>query len=270
VFATALLPPLLASFVTLPSTGLAQSPPEASPVATSADETFDEAQSVRKQANTAGVASQERIDSISDATETLFARYSNALKQIDSTRIYNRQMRDLIAAQEAELASLQEQLDRVAVVGRSVMPLMLRMIVALEKLVELDLPFLLEERTERAVELRLMMNRADVTSSEKYRRIMEAYQIENEYGRTIEAYRGTLVQDDKENTVDFLRFGRIALLYQTLDGTRAGVWDRKAGAWTPLDASHRIAIRDGLRIARNQAAPDLIRIPLPAVSEDDS
>jgi hypothetical protein len=224
---------------------------------------LDEAKTVRERGNVEGVASQKRIDAISDETETLFARYSNTLRQIDSIRIYNNQLRELIASQEMELASLRDQLDRVEIVGRSVTPLMLRMIAALDALVELDLPYLIEERTQRIADLRKLMNRADVTSAEKYRRIMEAYQTENEYGRTIEAYRSTIRRGDRDVKVDFLRFGRIALVYQTLDGMEAGVWNQAKRAWEPLDASYRTAIREGLRIARKQAAPDLIRLPLP-------
>jgi hypothetical protein len=152
-------------------------------------------------------------------------------------------------------------------VGRSVTPLMLRMIDSLDAFVALDLPFLLDERQERIEELRKMMPRADVTNAEKYRRIMEAYQIENDYGRSIEAYRATLGRDGREVTVDFLRFGRIALVYQTLDEAERGVWDQTSGSWQPLDASYRSAIRQGLRIARKQAAPDLIFLPLPAAED---
>ena len=108
------------------------------------------------------------------------------------------------------------------------------------------------------------MDRADVTNAEKYRRIVEAYQIENDYGRTIEAYRGSLKLGDRERTVDFLRFGRIALVYQSLDESEAGVWSQETRSWLPLDASHRSAIRAGLRIARKQAAPDLIELPPPS------
>jgi hypothetical protein len=207
---------------------------------------------------------QKRIDGISDVTDSLVSQYRTALKQIDSIRIYNGQMRELIGSQEAELASIIDQLDRVDLVGRSVTPLMLRMIDAVEKFVELDVPFLIDERTERIVELRKLMSRADVTNAEKYRGIMEAYQIENEYGRTIEAYRSTLDLGDRETTVDFLRFGRIALVYQSLDETETGVWNQQTRSWESLDSSHRSAIRQGLRIARKQAAPDLIRLPLPA------
>jgi len=207
---------------------------------------------------------QQRVDAISDETDELVAKYRTALKQIDSITQYNSQMRDLIASQEAEMASLQSQLDRVEIVGRSVMPLMSKMVDAYESLVQLDLPFLLDERTKRVADLRKLMKRADVTNAEKYRRIMEAYQIENEYGRTIEAYRSMLEIGGREVTVDFLRFGRIALVYQTPDGTETGVWNRLTKSWQPLDSRYRGAIREGLRIARKKASPDLIRLPLPA------
>jgi hypothetical protein len=210
---------------------------------------------------------QERIDEISDQTDELLAKYRTALKQTDSIRVYNSQMRELIASQDEELASLQSQVDRIEVVGRSVMPLMLKMVDAYESLVGLDLPFLLEERQERVASLRELMRRSDVTSAEKYRRIMEAYQIENEYGRTIEAYRSTIEIGGREVTVDFLRFGRIALVYQTPDGTEAGVWNQSTRSWQEIDPRYRGAIRDGLRIARKQAAPDLIRLPLPAADK---
>ena len=217
----------------------------------------------RSEGNDESAGVQKEIDELSDQTDALVARYRTVLKQIDSIGVYNRQLSELITSQEEELASLQDQLDRVEVVGRSVTPLMLRMIDALDALIEVDLPYLLDERTERLADLRKLMTRASVSSAEKYRLIMEAYQTENEYGRTIEAYRSTLDMEGREVKVDFLRFGRIALVYQTLDGRQSGVWDQRTSSWKPLDASYRSAIREGLRIARKQTAPDLIRLPLP-------
>jgi septal ring factor EnvC (AmiA/AmiB activator) len=221
----------------------------------------------RTEGNAEAAEVQDRIDAISDETDSLVAQYRTTLKQIDSIRIYNGQMRDLISSQKAELASLADQLGRVELVGRSVTPLMLRMIDALEQFVALDVPFLLEERTKRVETLRETMARADVTNAEKYRQIMEAYAVENEYGRTIEAYRATIDIDGRETTVDFLRFGRIALVYQSLDETERGVWNQEKRSWQKLDSSYRSAIRNGLRIARKQAAPDLIRLPLPAAHD---
>ena len=222
---------------------------------------------VRSEGNDEAAGVQDRIDAISDETDSLLSQYRTVLKQIDSIDLYNRQMRSLIGAQEEEITSLQDQLGRVQGVGRSVTPLMLRMVEGIEKFVRLDVPFLIKERNERIAELRQMMGRADVTTAEKFRQIMEAYQIENEYGRTIEAYRATLQLDDRETTVDFLRFGRIALVYQSLDETQAGHWDQTSRSWVPLDSGFRSSIRQGLRIARKQAAPDLVRLPLPAPAD---
>jgi len=213
---------------------------------------------------------QKQIDELSDQTDELLAKYRTVLTQIDSIGVYNHQLRELITSQDEELTSLQDQLDRVEVVGRSVTPLMLRMIDALDATVALDLPYLIEERTQRIANLRKLMTRAAVSNSEKFRLIMEAYQTENEYGRTIEAYRSTLQRGDRDIKVDFLRFGRIALVYQTLDGMEAGVWNQAEKTWEPLDASYRTAIREGLRIARKQAAPDLIRLPLPVPGGGES
>jgi hypothetical protein len=233
-------------------------------------EALDDAVEMRGRANAELLETQGQIEDLSDATDDLLMQYQAALHQLESLRIYNRQLESLITAQRVERASLAEQVDRVELVSRDVTPLMLRMIDALSSFVSLDVPFLDAERTDRILDLQKLMLRADVTEAEKYRRIMEAYQIENEYGRTIEAYRSTLAQGDKAVTVNFLRVGRIALVYQTLDESEAGVWNQDLRRWEPLDTRFRSAIRDGLRIARNQTAPDLIRLPLPAPKKGKS
>jgi hypothetical protein len=224
---------------------------------------------VRQQAreNEQSKDSQDRIDALSDDIDAMAAQYRAALQDTHALEVYNRQLAALVTSQRAELESLQRQMENVTVVGRQVMPLMERMIDTLEGFVAVDLPFLPEERRIRIAHLREMMQRADVTIAEKYRRVLEAYQIENEYGRTIEAYRGSLPGEREARTVDFLRVGRNALLYQTLDGRESGVWNVEEKGWTRLDDSYRVSIREGLRIARKQVAPDLLVVPLPPPEE---
>jgi hypothetical protein len=226
--------------------------------------TVDEAIAERQKSNEESARSQAQVDKLSDETDSLVAKYRAALQETRALEVYNRQLDVLLASQAKEMASLREQIDRVTVVGRAVIPHTLRMIDALDNFVTIDLPFLLEERRQRVAELRSMMDRADVTISEKYRRVLEAYQIENEFGRTIEAYRGTLESGGPPRAVDFLRIGRNALLYQTLDGRESGVWDAASQSWTVLGDRYRLPIRQGLRMARKQAAPDLILVPLNA------
>jgi hypothetical protein len=222
---------------------------------------------VRAEGNDEALEVQKRIDVISDETDSLLSQYRTTLKQIDSINEYNESILRLIESQKSEMNSLTGQVGNVQSVGRSVTPLMVRMVDAIEQFVALDIPFLIDERSERVANLRSTLERADVTTPEKFRNIMEAYQIENEFGRTIEAYRASLKIGEKEITVDFLRFGRIALVYQSLDESLSGRWDQEAGAWVALDSSYRSALRQGLRIARKQAAPDLINLPLPAPAD---
>jgi len=232
--------------------------------ATAPAQTLAQAMEVQTTTNEEGLESQKRIDSLSDATDKMLTEYRSMLKQIDALRVYNAQMNQLIASQQEEMASLRRQIDDVEVVGRGVTPLMLKMIDSLDAFVALDVPFLATERSDRVKRLRDLMDEADVTNAEKYRAITEAYQIENDYGRTIEAYRGSLA-DGRE--VDFLRVGRIALVYQTLDGKESAVWDQNGRQWVELDSSYRNPIKQGLRIARKQTAPDMIRLPLPAAQQ---
>jgi hypothetical protein len=122
----------------------------------------------------------------------------------------------------------------------------------------------LEERTARVQNLGTHA-RADVPISEKYRRILEAYQIELEYGRTLEAYEGRLTGTD-DRTVEFARLGRVSLMYRTLDGSETGYWDAEKMDWV-VDESYREAVEEALRVARRDGAPDLLTVPVPAPQE---
>jgi hypothetical protein len=116
----------------------------------------------------------------------------------------------------------------------------------------------------RIDELKKLMGRPDVPTSEKYRRVSEAYQIELEYGHTIEGYQGEIEIGGEPRTVAFLRFGRLGLYYMTLDGLEIGYWDKAADRWMALDNEYRQSMDRAMRIARKQLPPDLTRLPVPA------
>lgn len=222
----------------------------------------------RVRANEDGAESQKRVEEIATATDSLIAEFRLTNKKIESLQIFNRQLRQVIDSQDEELASLQRQIDEVEEVGRAVTPLMLKMIEALDEFVKLDVPFLLDERRQRVDSLRVLMRRSDVAEPERYRRILEAYQIENDYGRTIDAHPGTIEKDGVEVPVDFLRIGRIGLMYKTRDASEYGVWNHEEKRFQALDASdYANWIDEGLRVAKKQSAPQLIRVPLPQPAE---
>ncbi len=208
--------------------------------------------------------SQLRVAQLDEQTGEYFGEFRVALQQLERLRIYNGNLESLIADQDREKSSIARQLDDFGNMEQGIVPLMYDMIAALKKFVELDMPFSQLERQGRIERLELNIDRSDRTVSEKYRQIMEAYQIETSYGRNIEAYMGSLEIDGVTRKVDILRVGRILLAYQTPDLAETGFWDTTKRSWQPLDSSYRRAITDGLRIARKQAAPSLLELPLPA------
>ncbi|MFL2769521.1 MAG: DUF3450 domain-containing protein [Rhodospirillaceae bacterium] len=212
-----------------------------------------------------GNQAQERINELDDETAALESEYKAVLQQLATLRQYNDQLRELIAAQENEIAVTQRDIDRVTTIDREVVPLMLRMVDGLEQFVELDVPFLIEERRSRVAGLKNLMLRADASPAEKFRRVLEAYQIENEYGRTIEGSRGVVNTDDgRQITVDFLRVGRVALFYKTLDDAQLARWNQDTRNWEAIDSGFVTPIKQALSIAREQAAPDLLLLPIDA------
>ena len=206
--------------------------------------------------------SQQKIDTTVDQTRLLEDQYKAVLKEIDGLRIYNELLQRQINRQVAKMAELNDSIDRVAVVSRQIAPLMLRMIESVTQFVALDVPFLMEERQARVAQLELLLETEEITVAERFRKVMETYQIENDYGRTIEAYTGTLNIDGATRNVEFLRIGRIALLYQTADGKLSGAWDQDERKWVTLGNEYKNSIRQGLRIANKQIAPDLVLLPV--------
>jgi tetratricopeptide (TPR) repeat protein len=212
----------------------------------------------------ASIQSQKKIDKISDDTRKMLDAYRSATRQTETLRTYNQHLKQLIDSQFEENQSLQKQLLEIENTQREIVPLILNMLGSLENFVKLDIPFLAEERQQRIKHLQQMMLRADITNAEKYRRILEAYQIENDYGNTIEAYRALLPINEANSAVDFLRLGRVALYYQRLDGSETGFWNRADKRWETLPSAYALAIRNGLRMARKETAPDLLIVPIPA------
>ena len=216
--------------------------------------------------NESAATSQEKVNAITDEIGSKLQQFKTINKEIDGLNVYNDQIRKQIANQVQEMADLNEAIDEVSVIERQITPLMLRMIDGLEQFIALDVPFLPEERSKRIVDLKDMMDRADVAPSEKFRRVMEAYQVEMDYGRTLEAYTGLHTINGQERDVEFLRVGRTALIYQTRDASLQGTWNKKTRQWEELPSSYRTQVTKGLRIAKKQLAPDLLMLPV-AITE---
>ena len=212
--------------------------------------------------NDESAGSQARVSSLARQTQDLLTEYRSVVREVESLKIYNDNLERIVVDQRNEVQSINRQLEGLEATNRGVVPLMLEMIETLDRIVEADVPFRIEERRERVQRLRDMMDEAEVTASEKYRRVMEAYQSELEFGRTTEAYSAKL--PGSEQTVDFLRVGRTLLVYQTGDNAVTGWFNPRTRAFEELDDDRfRLEVKNGLAIARNEKAPDLVVLPVP-------
>lgn len=237
--------------------------------AMAATDALDEAIDKAVETNLETHKTQEKIEQLSEETRSMLEAYQYTLQQIDSLKTYNAQLEKLIKNQRAEKISILSQLNSIEETQRNIVPLMLRMIEVLEEFIRLDMPFLTEERQARLNLIKEMMDRPDVSLPDKYRRIMETYQIEMEYGRNIATEKRVIEINGQSITVETLRIGRLALLYQTLDGEDSGLWNKGTEQWESLPGKYNKSIAEGIRIAKKQSPPALFKIPvrLPEKSE---
>ena len=230
-------------------------------VSASPAQILDSTVSKENKINQDAAASQKRVTSLAQQTADLLAEYRAVVRETDALKIYNDQLEKVVNDQKAEVVSINRQLEGLEETNRGVVPLMLEMVDTLGQIVESDMPFRLEERRSRVERLRNMMDQADVTTSEKYRRVMEAYQGELEYGRTTEAYSETLPTTGQ--TVEFLRVGRTLLVYQTSDGDTTGWFNPTTREYEELPDRYRLEVKEGISIAKNEKAPNLVVLPVP-------
>jgi hypothetical protein len=224
--------------------------------------TLNDIYQVAERINQQARQSQARVDSLTEETRELLSEYKTVLKEIEGLKVYNTQLERQIESQDREMRQLAQSIDDVTLIERQITPLMLRMIDGLEQFVELDLPFLLNERRDRIETLREMMDRADVAVSEKFSQILQAYQIENEYGRTMESYGDTIAINDAPRRVDILKVGRIVLVYQSPDGELTGFYNPITSQWEELADSYNTPVRNGIRMANQQLSVDLLTLPV--------
>jgi len=206
--------------------------------------------------------SQAKIDSTETATDKLINEFKVVSKQVEGLKLYNAQKRIQIQAQLDLMDQYDEQLVQVVVMQRQIPPLAQRMLEGLEKYVNLDTPFHIEERKQRLDLVRASLSNPKVTASEQVRQILEAYNIEAEYGRKLDAYDETIVLDGQEVVVNILRVGRLGMFFQTKDERQTGYYDNELSSWEELPGSYRIQVRDGIRMAQKLAPMDIMMLPV--------
>ena len=235
--------------------------------AQSSDEVVDEKelmqQAIDIEASSSNDAAsrQEFIDNVDSEILVLTGDIQFLSQQLDLTNIYNRQLQELIDSQNAEIISINEQMVELDKTNKGILPTLEEMVSTLESIINNDVPFLLTERKARVAELKDILKQSNISTSEKFRRVFEAYQIENEFGRTIESYRDEITFDSETFNVEVFRLGRVGLYARTSDGKHTAMYSKKEGRWIRkkgIDNELVVA----LKIARKELPPSLLKLPI--------
>ncbi len=206
---------------------------------------------------------QGLIDKTAEKTTKKHNEYKQIIQSSNNLQRYNNLLQKQVDDQGKRKITLQASLDNSAQMHRDILPLIQEMVASLSQFIHLDLPFLTQERQERAKRLSILINASNTNIAEKYRQVSEAYQIEMEYGRTIESYRQTIPIAGKERELSLLRIGRIALLYRSDNGQHLGIWNKESKTWNSLNASqYERSIKNGIAMAKKNKSPSLLSMPI--------
>lgn len=224
---------------------------------------LDNARAIESKINTTSAQSQKKIDKSAEATLAMAAEIEQLQEEVKNLAVYRDHLARLVDSQNAEANSLNEQIDGIKDTRQGVVPLMYSMIDGLKTMVSNDKPIRYEQRLARIAKLESMMAQADISDAEKYRRILEAYQIEMNYGTKLGIFQGQVALSEQESIeADLLYLGRISLVARSLDGKRYWAWNDNQDNWQNLDSQFSTDIDKAFAIASKQAAPSLITLPV--------
>ena len=208
------------------------------------------------------IDAQEKIEELDEISKKVYFEYKDTLNEYKSLKNYDDQLSEIIDAQFQEITNINQQIDSLDDINVDILPLLKTMTDTLRKVIELDIPFLKDGRVQRVNSLDELLLRADITTAEKFRKVFEAYQIEANFGKTIENYPGYITLNNNQIAVDFFRLGRLGLFYRTPDGNETGFWNLESNNWSHEGSSLDTNIKAALDISNRQSPPNFITLPL--------
>lgn len=234
-----------------------------------AQEIVDQAIDTQVSASAESIKLQEKINQLDEESKRVYFEYKDTLNEYKSLKNYDDHLSKIVDQQIQEIKNIEEQIESLDDINIDILPLLKRMVESLSKFVSIDIPFLIDERKKRVDDLDQLISRADVTTAEKFRKIFETYQLEADFGRTIESYNGYIEIDNDNKAVEYFRLGRLGLFYRTLDGKETGFWDNTQKKWEHKGSSLDNDIKLALDIANRQSPPNFISLPLKPVNNDE-
>ena len=207
---------------------------------------------------------QQRVDQLSAETQRLLASYQRITQQLDYQQAYTDELKQKLSDQDAEVLQLEQAIADIQITRLHLLPLLREMTDTLRHFIQLDLPFEQQARLRAVDDLDALLANSQVSIAEKFQRLMELYQTENDYNYSLASYTDVIDLEGAAFTVEFLRLGRMALYYRSLDGEKIALWSPTDAQW--LDVSEVSGasrqLQKAIRVAQDRQAPELLQLPL--------
>lgn len=224
---------------------------------------LEAAQKIESNTNRASAQSQQSINNSAEKTLSYKADIEQLQEQVKNLEVYRNHLAALVDNQKQEVTSIDQQIEEIKQTRQGVVPLMYQMIDGLKQIVANDKPIRLKQREQRIEKLDNMMAVANISDAEKYRRILEAYQIEMDYGIKLGLYQDQIsLNDQQQIEVDVVYLGRVSLIARSLSGKQYWSWDVASKEWQAIDNPNTSELDKAYAMASKQAAPSLIILPV--------
>jgi len=205
---------------------------------------------------------QEQVDAWSAEKQKLLHQILDLKVKKQWLLYQNAQHQGYIHQKKTSIAAIQDRVQQVLSLRMQLEPYLEQVAAELDRRVTDSPAFLPLERRERMDFLQKSLKAYGPDMSEKLRRVLEALQIEAEYGTDIEVGERQLRLDGETTRVNSLRLGRVALLAVTPDGRHAWMRDAESRTWTRLPAHEAGAIQKTMDIVEQKRSAELIALPL--------
>lgn len=209
---------------------------------------------------------QQHVSQWSQERENLINDLLDQTTQLEWNRFQNKKFEQYVEHKKSTIVELKRQQQQMNLLRQELEPFLDRRLEQLRAAIATDLPFLQQERQERLTFLDQSLTDPDLALSEKLRRVLEALQVEADYGNSVEVTEEKVPLNQSEALVQILRLGRIGLFYLSYDGHSGGQWSLDQQQWLPLDDAYLSTVQTTIDIIKQKRSAELVDIPLPLIS----
>jgi hypothetical protein len=205
---------------------------------------------------------QKQQEAWAEEKSDLAARYRSAKAQVEYLEKKKSFEEKEVTELDKGISELERRMIESVRLNDSLQDSLNTVVGQLDAWVNRDVPFLMEERRERLASVREAIARPDVTPAEKLRRVLEALQVEANYGNLAEVSQEKIMVGAEEVHADVVRVGRVSIFWRSPDGKRVGEYDRASKSWVELESKYVASINELREMVLRLRSTKVVSLPL--------